>query len=310
MYKQRMISVILGLTLPLTVQSAPSVAVDIAPLHSLVSQVMQGVAEPDLLIPAEASPHEYTLRPSQARALSNADIVFWMGESFTPWLEKAIVNVADSAVNVEVLAVTGTTTYSFREGATFEEHEHHDEDKHHDGHDEHDHQGIDPHAWLDPENAKVWINKIQVILSEQDPANAKHYRRNAQKAKMQLDKLLTSTQAEITKLGDLKFIVFHDAYQYFERRFNIIATGAISLSDAQDPSPARIKEVSESVKRLGVRCVFTEPQFNAGMVKNVFEGTSVSTIAVMDPIGVSIPIGKNHYSLLIQQMLSSLQQCK
>ncbi len=346
-------SLILGLGLSFnTAADAPAVAVDIAPLHSLVSQVMKGVGEPDLLIPAEASPHQYTLRPSQAQALSRAQVVFWVGEELTPWLEKATDNIAESAEKVGVLKLATTSTHDYREGATFEKHAHHDEhdehkaehddhgshdhhddhDEHkaehddhdsHDHHDDHDkhkdeddhhhhhaHEGVDPHAWLDPANAKAWIKEIRNVLAKHDPENAKMYEENATKALMALDQLIEETQARISRLGELKFIVFHDAYQYFEKRFGISAAGSISLGDAEDPSPARIAEIRETVVKLGVNCVFTEPQYNPGLVHNVFEGTSVTTIGVMDPLGSSIEPGQQHYSRLIEGMVKSLSGCK
>jgi zinc transport system substrate-binding protein len=350
--------------------SPPAVAVDIAPLHSLVSQVMEGVGQPSLLIPAEASPHHHTLRPSQAKALADAEVVFWVGEGMTPWQKKALDNLAESALKVEVLEIEGTTTYAFREGATFESHdhgedehhkdehhkdehhekgehhdkekdehhkqgkhhdeekdehhkqgkhhdeekdEHHKEGKHHDEEkDEHhdEHEGSDPHAWLDPENAKLWVNYINDILSKQDPENASTYSRNAAKATASLDTLIRSTRTKIDALSKPQFIVFHDAYQYFEKRFDIPAAGSITLGDAEDPSPARIKKIRDTVKKLGVTCVFTEPQYNPGIVKNVFEGTTISVIGVMDPLGASLATGSGHYQALIQGMVKSLSQCQ
>jgi zinc transport system substrate-binding protein len=306
--------------------SPPAVAVDIAPLHSLVSQVMEGVGQPSLLIPAEASPHHHTLRPSQAKALADAEVVFWVGEGLTPWLEKALDNLAESAQKVKVLELEGTTTYAFREGATFESHDH-GEDEHHDKEkdephkkgehsdkekDEHhdEHEGSDPHAWLDPENAKLWVNYINDILSKQDPENASTYSRNAAKATASLDTLILSTRTKIDALSKPQFIVFHDAYQYFEKRFEISAAGSIALGDAEDPSPARIKEIRDTVKKLGVTCVFTEPQYNPGLVKNVFQSTTVSVIGVMDPLGASLSTGSGHYQELIQGMVKSLSQCQ
>ena len=325
------------LGLSVNAHAAPAVAVDIAPLHSLVSQVMGDVAEPTLIIPAEASPHHYTLRPSQAKSLASADVVFWIGEGFTPWLEKSLDNLAGSAKKVEVLEIEGTTTYGYREGATFEKHEHDDHDEHEEGHDDdekehkeeghkekdehhdddehkddhHDeHEGDDPHAWLDPENAKVWVSHISDVLSKQDPDNAAAYSSNAAATIASLDTMIASTRTQIKALGQPKFIVFHDAYQYFENRFGISAAGSISLGDAEDPSPARVKEIQETVKKLGVNCIFTEPQYNAGLVKNVFAGTSISTIGVMDPLGASITTGSGHYQALIQGMVNSVSQCK
>lgn len=315
--------------------AVPSVAVDIAPLHSLVTQVMGNVGEPTLIIPAEVSPHSHTLRPSDAKALANADFVFWMDEGLTPWLEKALDNIAHSAERIEMLAVEGTTTYEIREGATFESHDHDDhgsdhkddheeghendkhddhnrkEDDHHeDEHDDHgEHEGNDPHAWLDPENAKVWVQHISDVLSKHDPENAVTYRLNAAATVRSLDAMIQTTNQQIAALGNPQFIVFHDAYQYFEKRFGISAAGSISLGDAEAPSPRRIKEIRDTVKNLGVTCVFTEPQYNAGLVSNVFEGTSIVTIGVMDPLGAALPEGKDHYQALIQNMVKSVSQC-
>jgi len=329
----------------------------------LVSQVMTGVNEPQLIIPAEASPHEYSLRPSQAESLANSRVVFWMGAPLTPWFEKAIDNVAGSAQKLSMLELESTITHEYREGATFEEHAHHDEhddhkegdahqeesehaheehphedhdqhehepglidrflslfssdhhdhDDHHEEHHEehhHDHDGVDPHAWLDPVNAKLWVAEISRVLSKHDPENAQTYASNAEKATAKLDALIQQTSNKIADLGELKFIVFHDAYQYFEKRFGITATGSISLGDAEDPSPARVEEIRDTVKQLGVNCAFTEPQYNAGLVANVFEGSSVTAIGVMDPLGASIPAGSGHYETLIGNMVRSLSQCK
>jgi zinc transport system substrate-binding protein len=303
----------------------PKVVVDIAPIHSLVAQVMDGVASPVLLIQPEASPHSYSLRPSEAKALSEARVVFWMSEGLTPWLKNSLANLASSATKVEMLEIEGTTLHDYREGATFEAHDHHDDhnneaqvsEDHHDEdhHDKdhtsgHHHDGDDPHAWLDPVNAKVWVKAIARVLSEQDAVNAKTYQQNAEKTVAKLDELITSIHQQTQSLKGIKFIVFHDAYQYFEQRFGVTASGAISLGDASDPSPARIAEIRDTVQRLGVTCVFTEPQFNPNMVKTVFEGTSVNTIGVMDPLGASIEVGKSHYPMLLNTMITSLSQCK
>ncbi|WP_413282647.1 zinc ABC transporter substrate-binding protein [Vibrio sp. MA40-2] len=317
----------------------PQVAVDIAPLHSLVTQVMDGVGTPDLLIRPESSPHEYSLRPSEAKALSEADVVFWIGEGLTPWLEKPLSSLAGSATKIEMMESDGVTLYDFREGATFEahehhaeheqdehhedhhdkgEHEHHDESEHehheehaehHDEH-EHHHEGHDPHVWLDPQNAIVWVKTIANTLAEADSEHADAYQNNAKLAIDRLQLLSNDIQQQAKSLQDINFIVFHDAYQYFEQRFQLLASGAISISDASDPSPARISEIRETVKKLGVTCVFTEPQFNPQLVKTVFEDSSVTTIGTMDPLGANIAVGKNQYSDLLMAMINSLKQCQ
>jgi len=318
--------------------SAPRVAVDIAPLHSVVTQVMKGVGEPELLIQPEASPHSYSLRPSEAEALAEAQVVFWISGELTPWLENSLENLAGSANRVEMLELSETVKYGFRDGATFEAHahgehgaeggydQHHDEhdephdahdehqdeyhEDHHAGHDGHHHGEHDPHAWLDPMNAKIWSAEIAQVLSEVDSANASVYQNNARDFAESMDNLIASLQERANHIKGIRFIVFHDAYQYFERRFGLLAAGAISVSDASDPSPARIREIQSMVAELGVTCAFTEPQYDPGLVKTVFQGSEVKTVGVMDPLGADLQIGGSQYSQLLEGLMGSLEKCR
>ncbi|MGM0953040.1 MAG: zinc ABC transporter substrate-binding protein [Pseudomonadota bacterium] len=310
--------------------SSPRVVVDTAPLHSIVTQVMSGVGDPELLIQPEASPHSYSLRPSEAEALAEAEVVFWISEELTPWLENSLDNLAGSASKVEMLELPATVKHEYREGATFEAHDHADEggdehhhqhdgnhdenhDEHHahqDSHEEHHHGEYDPHAWLDPQNAKIWATEIAQVLSGADPANAGMYRQNAEAFAESMDELTVSLNERARRLDGIRFIVFHDAYQYFESRFGLTAAGAISLSDASDPSPARIREIQAVVRELGVTCAYTEPQYNPGLLDTVFEGSGVNTVGVMDPLGVDIGAGADHYPELLKRLMASLESCR
>ena len=341
--------------LSLGVNSAPSVATDITPVHSLVSQVMAGVGTPDLLIQSGASPHNYSLSPSEAEALQEADLVFWIGEGLTPWLERSLDNLSPTSTKIELLAAQGTTTYAFREGATFGAHEDdshkdevhegeahedeahedeahedkahedeahedeahedeahedeaHEDEAHEDEH-HHDHSGVDPHAWLDPANGKVWLDIIALALAEKDPDNATQYLENAAIGKANIDTAAISIENTIAQLQDKQFIVFHDAYQYFEKRFGIMAAGSISISDASKPSPGRIAEIRQLVENLSVSCVFTEPQYNPGIVNAVFGDTGVDTSGVIDPLGSGLVTGTNLYSNLLIEIANGLQSC-
>lgn len=291
----------------------PRVVVDIAPLHSIVTQVMSGVGQPDLLVQPGASPHSYSLRPSEAEALAQAEVVFWISKKLSPWLETPLENLASSAHKVEMLELPATIRHPFREGATFESHAHADEgnhEEHNDGHEGHHHGEYDPHAWLDPMNARVWAGEIAQVLSRTDPSNAEVYQQNAQAFQKSLDELIGSLSERADRLDGIRFIVFHDAYQYFERHFGLPAAGAIALSDASDPSPARIREIQALVSELGVTCAFTEPQYNPGLVDTVFEESEVNTVGVMDPLGVDTEIGIGHYTELLKRLMASLEQCR
>ena len=320
MEKYQKITAILSLgMMSLGVNAAPNVATDITPVHSLVSQVMAGVGTPDLLIQSGASPHNYSLSPSEAEALQEADLVFWIGEGLTPWLERSLDNLSPTSTKIELLEAQGTTTYAFREGATFGAHEDEDED---DGHEDeahedeahedehhHDHSGVDPHAWLDPANGKVWLDVIASALAEKDPENASQYLENAAISKAKIDTATLSIENTIAQLQDKQFIVFHDAYQYFEKRFGIMAAGSISISDASKPSPGRIAEIRQLVEDLSVSCVFTEPQYNPGIVNAVFGDTGVNTSGVIDPLGSGLVTGTNLYSNLLIEIAKGLQSC-
>lgn len=318
----------------------PRVAVDIAPVHSLVARVMEGVGTPKLIVQPGASPHEYSLRPSEARALQDADLVFWVGPGLTPWMKDAIGTLSSDAAVTELIAVDGILTLEFREGALFEAHDHaadethadthdhdaHDEDKHaekagdHHGHAEHkesghDHEGhahaegaVDPHAWLAPENAATWIGVIAEQLSAADPDNAEAYLQNGAAARAEIDALTTKINGILEPVHGKRFIVFHDAYQYFEASFDLAAAGAISLSDASDPSPARVAEIQERIAQEGIDCILAEPQFNAGLVATVSEGTQART-GVLDPLGSDLSPGAALYPQLMVSLARSLAAC-
>ncbi|WP_170428555.1 zinc ABC transporter substrate-binding protein [Ruegeria arenilitoris] len=332
----------------------PNVAVDIAPVHSLVTRVMEGVGSPDLIVPPGASPHEYNLRPSEAAALQEADLVFWIGEDLTPWMEGAMETLAGGATVTSLLESDGTVRLDFRENALFEAHEHgdeddnghdepaegedhddhdheeHAEDKDHDeehthededhekhddhghedhaNHEGHEHGDHDPHAWLSPANAETWLNLIAAQLSAADPDNAGAYFANAAAARDEMATLSVEVAETLEPVRGGSFIVFHDAYQYFENAFDFPASGAISISDAADPSPARIAEIQARIREEGVDCVLAEPQFNAGIVDTVLDGTEAKT-GVIDPLGSDLEPGAALYPQVIRNMAKTLADC-
>jgi zinc transport system substrate-binding protein len=292
----------------------PNVVVDIAPVHSLVARVMQDVGAPDLIIKTGASPHDYRLRPSEAKALQDANLVIWMGKELTPWMEDAVKTLSTEAAILTLLEKDETTLLEFRESVLFEEHDHDDHsDKEHaetedQDHDEHAHGAHDPHAWLSPENAKIWLNLIAAQLSTADPDNASTYFVNAAAAMTEIDTLMADVSTMLDPVRGNSFIVFHDAYQYFETVFEFPASGAISLGDATDPSPARIARVQGRIQEQKIQCVLAEPQFKKGLVVTVLEGTDAKT-SIIDPLGVALEPGPALYPQLIRNMAKTLVDC-
>ncbi len=303
------ISLITTLVGNVALAEVPHVAVDIAPVHSLVARVMDGVGTPDLIVQPGASPHEYTLRPSEAKALQDADLVFWTSSGLTPWLIDTIETLATDASVTELLEADGSIELELRESALFEVHNHGEHDDDHDDEAHKDHEDAhDPHAWLSPKNAMTWLNVIAGQLSSANPENAGTYFANAATGRSEIEALIGEVNATLEPVRGEQFIVFHDAYQYFETDFDFPASGAISLSDASDPSPARIAEIQARIAEEGIRCVLAEPQFNPGLVETVLDGTGAQT-SILDPLGSDLELGSALYPQLIRNLSIALAGC-
>jgi len=320
---------------------APNVVADIAPVHSLVSLVMKGIGEPQLLIPQNASPHHYAMRPSEAKALQEANLVVYLGEDLTPWLEPLFETVAASAEPLDLSEVDGVLRLSYREGPVFGEQEGHDHEKgghddhddheghdhekeghddhdDHEGHDHeeeghddhahHDHDGNDPHMWLDPTNALVWLDAIASELGHIDPKNAARYRANAKMAKEEISHEIHHIEDRLKSVKGEPFLVFHDAYQYFENRFGIFAMGSIALSDASKPSAKRLQQLKHHFEEEGIHCVLSEPQYPSELIDSVFGGFEPH-IGVVDPIGVDLELGFGLYLQLLENVALGIAQC-
>ena len=306
---------------------APRVAADIAAVGSLVADVMGERGAPDVLVEPGASPHDRSMRPSAARALARADVVFRTSDGLTPWLADALASLAPDAESVELIAAPGTVRLPARAGATFEtgergghgDHGAHDDDHggaHDEGHDgEHDEDrdaahgaGIDPHAWLDPENARAWLDAIATTLARLDPDGADAYRANAARARDGLDALIARVDARLAPVRGRPFVVAHDDLRYFEARFDVPAVGAIVASDAAGPGPARLDALRDAVRDGAVRCVFTEPGAGDRLARTVADGSD-ARIAEIDPLGARLEPGPDGYARLIEGVADALVDC-
>ena len=286
------------------------VVTSIKPIHSLASYLMDGVGKPDLIVDGYASPHGFALKPTHAKMLQEADLVFWVGEDVENFLEKPLKSIAKKAEKIELMEIKGLTKLKFRERNIFDEHGHkedehgHKEDEH--GHDEHAHGEHDPHIWLDPMNAKVILSEMAEHLIENDSKNEAKYKANLEKSHKDLDKLTKKVKSELNK--DFKSIVFHDAYQYFEKRFDINVLGAFTVNTDVMPGAEQLAEIREVIEHDKVSCVFSEPQFNPDIIKAVAKDTNIAT-GVMDPLGATLNPGKDLYFDLIGNMSKSFKGC-
>lgn len=313
---------LLGLAmLTSTAMAAPQVVASIKPVHSLVAAVMAGVAEPTLLVRGSASPHTYALKPSDAAALESADIVFWTGHGMELFLADALDTLSTNAQIVELAEAPGIELLPVREGGAFEAHAHEGEEGHDHEHaaeehehehaeeeHEHEHGEGDMHFWLDPENAKLMVEQIAATLSSADPENAAAYAANAQTKIASLDALQTELTATLAPVKDKPFMVFHDAYQYFENRFGLTLAGSITVTPETAPGAARIDELKGKIAEIGATCVFAEPNFQPTIVNAITEG-STAKAGVLDPEGGALTEGPDLYETLLRGLATSLVDC-
>jgi len=282
----------------------PRVVVSIAPLHSLVAGVMAGVEQPRLLLPQGASPHTYAMLPSDARALRDATLVVWVGEGLEAFLRKPLATLSRDASLLTVAELPGLQLLPAREHADWN-------DDHHDHDHDHDHSASgqhDWHLWLDPRNAAVIVDAVAERLGRLDPANAARYRDNARALRARLDLLDRELTAALSAVRDQPYVVFHDAYQYFEHRYGLRSVGAITVNPERPPGARRVAELHRKLEAQGVRCLFREPQFESNLVQAIVRGTSVP-VGVLDPEGATRQPGPELYFELMRDLAVSLNDC-
>ena len=290
------------------------VVTSIKPIHSLASYLMDGIGKLDLIVDGYASPHGFSMKPSHAKMLQNAELIFWVGEDLESFLEKPLSSIAKKAEKIELIEIKGLNVLKFRERNIFDEHNHDDHGKkeEHDDHDDHDdHEGhahgeYDPHIWLDTMNAKAMLNEMAEHLIENDPKNEAKYKSNLDKALKDIDKLTIEVMTELN--NSVSSIVFHDAYQYFEKRFNVNVLGAFTVNTDVMPGAEQLAEIREIIEHDKVACVFSEPQFNPDIINAVAKDMKIKT-GVLDPLGATLDSGKDLYFKLIRNMSASFKGC-
>ncbi|MDB5405470.1 MAG: zinc transporter substrate-binding protein [Rhodospirillales bacterium] len=296
---------VLALAAP-TRAEPPRVAVSIKPIHSLVASVMAGVGTPDLIVRGAASEHGYTLRPSDAKRLSEAQLVFWIGPLLENYLVQPLASLAGQATVVEIATAPGVLLLPARGGGAWEP----------DADDEHavaadGNKALsskDPHLWLDPANAIAIARVVADRLAAFDPANAPRYSANEAALEKRLLALDAQLKSRLAPLRDRRFVVFHDAYQYFDRHYGLSAIGSIMIDPEHQPGARRLHEVHEKIVATGARCVFREPQFEPALIAIVTEGTAAHS-ATLDPLGAELPEGPDLYQKLLEDLAGNLASC-
>ena len=296
----------------------------IQPINALVNAVIGNTGGSTLLIPSEVSPHEFKLKPSDVKKMQDGNIIFYISNHLESSITKVFKNLPKNIKIVNLMEETGINHLAIRDNEAWERHDHHDDhDKHakkdddHDDHDKHakkdddhdDHEKEDDvHIWLDPDNAIKIIQKVNKELSLLFPENSQIYNKNATNIINKITELKSELKEELLSIKDKPYIVFHDAYQYFEKVFGLNAVGSIALEDDVATSPKQISYIRNKIIKSNVSCVFQEPQFDSKLVKTVVEGTDAK-IGTLDPLGVDIANKKDFYLQLLRNMSKSLKEC-
>ena len=313
----------------------------IQPINSLVRAVIGNTGKTISLIPAEVSPHEYKLKPSDTKKLQNANIIFFVSDHLESSVTKVFKNLPKNIKIINLMEDAGIKHLAIRDNEAWERHDHHhghgdhddhdkhakkhddhDHDKHEKKHDDHDHdkhakkhddhddheKEDDVHIWLSPDNAVKIIKKINKELSLYFPENVETYDKNANQMIKEINQLKVELKKELSGIKDKPYIVFHDAYQYFETSFGLNAAGSVALEGDIASSPKQISIIKDKIVKLKASCVFQEPQFDSKLVKIVAEGTNAQ-IGTLDPLGLNIKSGENFYLQLLKNMAKSLKDC-
>lgn len=280
------------------------VEVSLKPVHALVAGVMAGIAAPGLIVTGSGSPHGYALRPSEARRIARADLIFWVSKDLERFLTKPFSTLKNQTTVIAVIDLDELTRLPARRGGVWaqDDHAHHRKDT------APAHRAFDSHVWLDPANAQIIARAAARALAAADPANRETYAANAARLDVRLGALDAELKARLAPVAALPYVVFHDAYQYFERRYGLRAIGAVSVGPGRQPGARRLREIRARLRETGARCLFREPQFEPALAHTLVAGTGVR-IGILDPLGADLAPGPEAYFTLMRRLADGLRDC-
>ena len=286
-------AIILAATAMLTLPAhAVTVLTSIKPIQMIATELTEGVTKPDVLLQNNASPHDYALRPSDVKKVAAADLVIWYGHDLEPFLEKVVTDKGNT------LTISQIPDLSLREFGS--EHAH--------DHDGHNHGTHDPHFWLGIETVQQVANAIAYKLAEIDPEHAATYAENLNKFDVQLKATDAEIKQQLTPVKDKGYFVFHDAYGYFEERYDLNQMGHFTVSPDRKPGAKTLIHIRKTLGTGDVACVFSEPQFTPAVIESVMRGSDVKT-GILDPLGSEIDVKSGSYFEFLQGMSNSFSQC-
>lgn len=310
-------------------QNPPNVVISIKPIHSLISFLMQGIKEPQVIVDGFLSEHEYYLKPSDIRKLEQAQLVIWVGNTIDPFMYSYVKNARHTQIIIKVQDIPGLSLFSLRQGGVWDQHDHCQEDDHHADHAEeidrhelgenhhdtcvHDDEAqetIDGHLWLDPQNAKIIATYISNQLMAMDPKNQSVYTKNLDKLKIRLDAIDQVITKNLAPYQGKPILVAHDAYQYFEKRYHLSVVGSVTLTPGEALSIKRLRDILDKISAYPQICIFQEPQFNNQKLAGILSTPKTNVkIGMLDPIGANIDTSPELYFSLLKNITQAVIDC-
>ena len=305
---------LLAVSLPVR---AIEVLTTIKPLGFIAAAITDGVSEPKVLLPTGASPHDFSLRPSDIRSINSADLVVWVGPELEGFMAKPLANHphALALTQVEGMPLFNYATQDSHDSHDHDAHDHdhaaheHGDHDHDEGHEGHHHEGVDPHIWLGPTQAKVIAKAIASELGKLDPANQARYDANlvAFDAKVDAkDKVIAGQMKAVNQKG---YFVFHEAYGYWERHYGMSSKGHFTVSPERRPGAKTLVDIRKALEEKQASCIYAEPQFSPAVIESVARNTGAKVL-LLDEVGEQVPLGPDGYPQFMQQLADAFAQCR
>ena len=293
-------------------QSADAAVVtSLKPLGFIASAIADGVTETQVLLPDGASEHDYSLRPSDAKRLQNADLVVWIGPEMEAFMDKSTQSIPD-AKKVTIAQLDGVKPLLMK-GADDDDDDHAAEGEHDHAHaekgDAHHHHGdYNMHLWLSPEIARLSAVAIHDKLVELMPQSRARLDANLKDFEANLATTDKQVANELASVKGKGYFVFHDAYGYYEKHYGLTPLGHFTVNPEIQPGAQRLHQIRTQLVEQKATCVFAEPQFRPAVVESVARGTTVR-MGTLDPLGTNIQLSKESYPAFLTQLATQYASC-
>ena len=303
---------LLAVSLPVR---AIEVLTTIKPLGFIAAAITDGVSEPKVLLPTGASPHDFSLRPSDIRSINSADLVVWVGPELEGFMAKPLANHphALALTQVEGMPLFNYATQDSHDSHDHDDHDHaaheHGNHDHDEGHEGHHHEGVDPHIWLGPTQSKVIAKAIASELGKLDPANQARYDANLAAFDTEVDAKDKVIAGQMKAVNEKGYFVFHEAYGYWERHYGMSSKGHFTVSPERRPGAKTLVDIRKALEEKQASCIYAEPQFSPAVIESVARNTGAKVL-LLDEVGEQVPLGPDGYPQFMQQLADAFAQCR